>query len=779
VFGPANVVSTLYSRSSRLSRSNESDRQLTRLFLAAHEKLPAESGRTISGVALAAVGGYGRGELCPGSDLDILILHAGQFEADALLGFVNAVLYPIWDGTTSSNDVPRSVDHSVRTRNETRNAADSDLKVAMGLLDIRLICGDPALVATVQHDAIDDWRKDARKRLPELRALLERRHEHAGELAFLLEPDLKEARGGLRDITALRAISTSGAIDVALDRIGRADLVLSNIREALHGESGRFRDRLLFQEQDKVARALEYADADDMMSDVAQSARDVDYLLNLTWHRFTHRGKDGLGRILRRPRTTTVARDINVAHQEVVIDVDASFDEDPLLGLRAAATAAQLGLPLSLDSCLLLSRAIKKGYGDIPNPWPRQAREDLVSLIGAGTAMVQVWEALDQEGIITRWLPEWSSVRSLPQRTVMHRHTVDRHMVETAVHAAALTRRVHRPDLLLVAALFHDIGKGVAEDHSNRGARLIEPLVRRIGFSENDVETLRILVQHHLLLSATATRRDLDDPATIASVLAIIPDLQTLELLHALSVADGEATGSGAWSDWKATLVADLVQRVRDALSGTTVAQQPELDAEQRGFAEIGALRVNVQARENDYEIEIIAPDKPGLLSIVAAVLNLARLDVRSARTKSHGVSAVMKWIVTLDPHAPIPTAAKLHRDLDAALRGQIDLDKRIQERARVYALLPSIPVPPPEVEVFHLASMDATVFEVRSHDRPGLLFHIGDAFTRCRVDIRSTVVTTLGAEAIDTLYVTEIAGGRLTHERAEEVSRRVTAMLR
>ena len=113
-------------------------------------------------MALAAVGGYGRGELCPGSDLDILILHNGQFNADVLLAFVNAVLYPIWDGTTSGNGVPRSVDHSVRTRNETRVAALADLKVAMGLLDIRLICGDPTLVAAVQHDAIDNWRKDAR-----------------------------------------------------------------------------------------------------------------------------------------------------------------------------------------------------------------------------------------------------------------------------------------------------------------------------------------------------------------------------------------------------------------------------------------------------------------------------------------------------------------------------------------------------------------------------------------------------------------------------------------
>ena len=667
------------------------------------------------GIALAAVGGYGRGELSPGSDLDILLLHNGQLSPDALLTFVNAMLYPIWDGTTSNPNIPRSVDHSVRTRSETREAAREDIKVAMGLLDIRFICGDVNLVAAVQHDAIDDWRKDSRKRLPQLREGLTSRHARAGELAYLLEPDLKEARGGLRDITALRAIALSGAVDVSLDRISKAESILGNIREALHAHSGKSRDRLLFQEQDKVALDMGYADADALMSDVAQSARDVDYLMELTCHRLDHRGKDGLGRILRRPRTTSLARGISVAHQEVVIDVDAFSSNDPVLGLRAAANAAQIGLPLSLDSCVELARSPS---GVLPNPWPRQAREDLVALIGAGSAMVKVWEALDQEGLITTWLPEWATVRSLPQRNVLHRHTVDRHMVETAV-------------------------------------------------------------QHHLLLSATATRRDLDDPATIASVLAVIPDIDTLELLHALSIADGEATGSAAWSTWKATLVADLVARTRAAMTGSTLAQQPELDAQQRGFAEVGALRVEVSVRESDYAIEIIAPDKPGLLSIVAGVLNLARLDVRSARTRSHGISAVMEWIVNLDPHAPIPTAEKLHQDLDMALRGQSDLERRIQERVDTYSKRPTIPVPAPEVEAFTSASADATVFEVRSHDMPGLLFRIGDAVTRCRVDIRSAIVTTLGAEAIDTLYVTEIAGGPLTRQRADEVADRLREMLR
>jgi [protein-PII] uridylyltransferase len=753
----------------RRYRSNESDRYLASLFNEALTFLPPKAEH--SGIALAAVGGYGRAELSPGSDLDILILHNDSFSESELSEFANKLLYPMWD--------TNSVDHSVRTRTQTRDAAHDDLKVALGLLDIRLVCGDADLVAAVQHDSIDSWRKESRKRLPQLRLSLEERHERAGELAYLLEPDLKEARGGLRDINALRAIQMSGAVDVALERISWAESTLASVRESLHEVTKKNRDRLLFQEQDLVAKHLEYGDADLLMSDVARAARSVDYLLNSTWHRIDFKGKNGLGRILRKPRTTPLGGGISVAHQEVVIDELEDMNADPVIGLRAAAKAAQLGLPLSLDTCARLSVILKEGGAQLSNPWPREARENLVALIGAGSAMVGIFEALDQEEIIFSWIPEWNSVRSLPQRNVLHRHTVDRHMVETAVRAAALTRNVHRPDLLLVGALFHDIGKGTQEDHSERGARLIEPLAKRFGFPQEDIETLKILVLHHLLLSATATRRDLDDPATIASILAVIPDLETLELLHALSIADGEATGRAAWSEWKASLVSELVSRVRNAMSGSTIALQPDISDEQREVAQAGILRVTLEERDSDYSIEIIAPDKPGLLSIVAGVLNLARLDVRSARTKSHGPSAVMKWIVTPDPHAPTITAEKLHRDIEAGLKNSRGIEERINDRALAYAQLPTIPVPAPIVESIRDAATDATVFEVRSHDRPALLFRIGAAVTQSQVDIRSAIVTTLGAEAIDTLYVTEISGGALSDERAREVRERLAAMLK
>ncbi len=749
------------STRNRRERSNDSDRFLTSLFHSAVETHCEENvGKDL---ALAAVGGFGRGELSPGSDLDILILHSGKNSGEILKLVVNDLLYPLWD--------KGSVDYSVRTRSETRQSAASDLKVAMGLLDIRLIAGNPDLVAAVQSDSLEMWRKSSKESLPKLSKSLSERHERAGELAYLLEPDLKEARGGLRDITALRAIAASGAIRVPLEKISWAESTLNNVREALHTVSGRGKDRLLFQEQDKVAQHLNYESADAMMSDVAQAARSVDYLLNHTWHTLEHRGKDGLGRIIKKPRVATVAKNISSLHREIVIDPMISFNDDPVVGIRAAATAAQLGLPLSLNTCEQLSAAISRGEGRLSNPWPREARELLISLIGAGEAMVDVFESLDQEEIIFSWIPEWRTVRSLPQRNALHRHTVDRHMVETAVYAARLTRKVHRPDLLLFAALFHDIGKGSDEDHSERGVRLIKPIAERIGFDSKDIEILQDLVKYHLLLSATATRRDLDDPATIQSIVAVIKDANTLELLHALSIADGEATGSAGWSDWKANLVADLVSRVKKVMAGIEIAQQPAVINADIELAQRGELVVSVKQHSSGFAIDVISPDKPGLLSIVAGVFNICRLDVKSARTKTLGNSAVMYWFVTPEPFAKEFDENSLHQLISAALIDPRFIEEKLADRAKAYASIPAIPVPDAEVEIFNDAATDATVIEVRSHDRPGLLFKIGAVMTLARVDIASAIVTTLGAEAIDTLYVTELTGGRLSQERAQQVA--------
>ncbi len=742
----------------RRERSDLVDRELSILFSTSateHLENPKH-------VALSAVGGYGRGELAPGSDLDLLILHDGSNKAESLTEFVNAFLYPLWNSG-------RSIDHSVRTRSETREAAESDVRVATGLLDIRFVAGNADLVSALGSDARENWRKNYEKYLPNLRAAISERSNRSGELAFLLEPDLKEARGGLRDINALRAIELSGVVPVALDRVAAAEALLSNVRDVLHEVTPKPRDQLMLTEQDRVAEILEFSDADALMLEIAKSARAVDYVMDLTWHRIDQRKSTPW---FKKNKVVQVTKGLITEKGELTIEPDYKIAEDCEIGLRAAATAAQSGIPLSIDACI----AMAENFSPLPTPWPRSARENLVALIGAGNEMVRVFEALDQEGIIEKWLPEWSHVRFLPQRNVLHHHTVDRHMLETAVRAAALTRTVKRPDLLLVAALFHDIGKGfTGKDHSEYGGELIAPLALRIGFSQQDSEVLALLVREHLLLSTVATRRDLNDPATISFVIEKLKDPEAVLLLHALSISDGEATGRTAWSDWKAGLVSDLVDRTLAAMSGVKPLAEPELASR---IAQDSEFAVLISPNEGSFEIEIVARDRTGLLSVIAGVLSISRLDVRSARTRTINEQAVMKWIVTVDANATMPSQEKLTDLFMKGLQGELDIASKIDERINSYRKYPGIPTPPPLVSAMNDIATNATVIEVRMHDRPGVLFSVAKAISRFGVDIRAAIVSTLGAEAFDTLYVTDLAGQALTEERAKLLANQVENIL-
>ena len=744
----------------RRERSDASDHELVELFRGAL----ATSGVTDRQIALAAVGGFGRGELAPGSDLDLLFIHAGLNER-ALATFIKAMLNPLWN-------LGRQIDYSVRTRSETRAVARGDVKVIFGLLDIRHLAGNQDLTAVVSSDAAKQWRGRIRSYLPMVRESIEQRTRSFGELAFLLEPDIKEARGGLRDITTLRSLAKSEFIPVTLDRLAAAEALFASVRDVLHGVTGRSRDQLLLTEQDAVAAAMGFADADLLMLEVSKAARSVDYVMQLTWTRIEER----LHRIsLRRSKRLPVAKGLERHRNEISVVAGYEIALDPGIGLRAAAIAAQRGVRLSLESVLRISKA----FTELPIPWPRQSREDLVALIGAGESMIDVFESLDQEGLISRWIPEWSHVRFLPQRNVLHHHTVDRHMLETASRAAALTREVHRPDLLLVGALFHDIGKGYAgRDHSEYGAELILSMAKRLGFSDTEAGTLQRMVLQHLLIPTVATRRDIDDPQTIEYVLSLVPTAEDLELLHALSIADGEATGRTAWSEWKARLAQDLVTRTHSAMQGITPPPQPELTSEQLAKVAKRELSLEIFDRGDVLDIEIVAPDRVGLLSAITAVFTVARLDVRSAKTRTVNKVAVMNWIVNADVNVPIPSRAGLVDLIERALVGTEELQVRIEERIRSYRRRPGILVPPPVVLAITQIVTDATIIEVRMHDRPALLHTVATAISEFGVDIRGAIVSTLGAEAFDTLYVTDLQGAPLSNEQAHDLADRLQIIL-
>jgi [protein-PII] uridylyltransferase len=424
-----------------------------------------------------------------------------------------------------------------------------------------------------------------------------------------------------------------------------------------------------------------------------------------------------------------------------------------VLPLRAAAAAAQAGLALAPRVLARLT-----GCPPLPVPWPDEARDALAALLGAGQAAISVWEALDQEELVTRLLPDWDRVRNRPQRNPLHIFTVDRHLVETAARAAALTRTVARPDLLLIAALLHDIGKGWPGDHRLTGEVVARDTAFRLGLGAGDADLVAGAVRHHLLLPQTATRRDLDDPVTVAQVAEAVRSRPRLELLHALAIADAQATGPAAWNDWKAGLVSELVRRVGAALGGEPAPAALPLRADQVALAAGGEPAVMMSGSE----VTVVAPDRPGLLWQAAGVLASHRLAVRAANATSCGDMAVTAFTVAHHYGEP-PDAALVTGDLRRALTGQLDVAQRLHRRDRV-ASRPPTAVAPPKVTLVDEASNTATVVEVRAHDAPGLLWRVGRALGECGLDVRAARVETLGAEAVDVFYVVD-AGGRPVKE--------------
>ncbi|WP_432087464.1 [protein-PII] uridylyltransferase [Streptomyces sp. bgisy095] len=758
------------------------------------------------GTALVAVGGYGRSELSPRSDLDLVLLHDGTADKAAIAALADRIWYPVWD-------LGLALDHSVRTAAEARATAAEDLKVHLGLLDARPLAGDAGLVAALRTTVLADWRNQAPKRLPELDELCRERAERMGELQFLLEPDLKEARGGLRDAQALRAVAASWVADAPREGLDRARRALLDARDALHLATGRATDRLALQEQDAVAAELGLLDADTLLREVYEAARTISYATDVTWREVNRvlkarsarpRLRSLLGRSGAKPpvERTPLAEGVVEMDGEVVLARTARPERDPVLPLRAAAAAAQSGLPLSPHAVRRLAATAKP----LPVPWPAEAREELVTLLGAGEATVPVWEALEAEGIVTRLLPDWERVRCRPQRNPVHTWTVDRHLVETAVRAASLTRRVGRPDLLLVAALLHDIGKGWPGDHSVAGETIARDLAARVGFDRTDTATVATAVRHHLLLVETATRRDLDDPATVQAVAAAVGTLGTLELLHALTEADALATGPAAWSSWRASLVADLVKRVAGVLAGEPLpdpeaaapsAEQERLAIEALRTGEpVLALHTQAERRtdgdEDDtapepvgVELVIALPDQPGVLPAVAGVLALHRLTVRAADLRAvdlptglgTGSVLVLDWRVAAE-YGSLPEAARLRADLVRALDGSLDIPARLAEREAAYPRRRGLTAPPPRVTVAAADSRLATVIEVRAQDAPGLLHRIGRALEGAAVRVRSAHVSTLGANAVDTLYVTRPDGSLLPAEEAVDLARTLETAL-
>ncbi len=715
-----------------------------------------------SGFAIVATGGLGRGEVLPYSDLDLMLLHDNMPD-DIVSEVAELLWYPLWDANIR-------LDHSVRTVPEALRVAAEDTSAGLAMLETRHIAGDADLSSLLIGGARRQWRTGIGSRFEELVEHTRARWQRSGQIAHRAEPDLKCGRGGLRDVQLLNALAIAQLADVYPSRslasptetLGEAHLALLNVRTELHRVAGRGRELLLAQHADEIGASLRIGDRFDLARMLSDAARTVSYYVDAgirtAGNALPRRGLSALRRPVRRPLDEGVIE----FNGEVILARDARPERDPGLILRVAAASATTGLPMAAST---LSRLVETAP-ELRTPWPRQALKDLLVMLAAGPSAVATIEALDRTGLWGRLFPEWGAVRDLPPRDVVHIWTVDRHLVETVSRASALTTRVARPDLLVLGALIHDIGKGRGGDHSVIGAELAHQIGTRLGLWPSDITILSAVVRHHLLLPHTATRRDLQDPATISAVVdAMGGDLIVLELLHALAEADSLATGPGVWGDWKASLLGDLVRRCRLVMAGEPLPQPDPI--EPRFLEMAGQPGVHVELTPGDsphiFTVTMIVPDRRGLLSKAAGVLALNSLRVHSASVNGHNGSAVNTFVVS--PHFGSPPAAELLRQqLILALDGDLDVVASLEKKgdpqtsARVGEVRAAVPVHPPAAPprvLWHDAD-DAgrTVLEIRTADRAGLLTALTTVFERNGVDIAWAKVTTLGSSVVDAFGV-------------------------
>jgi len=723
-------------------------------------------------LALAAVGSYGRAELCPGSDVDVVLLHDGA----AHVGDVAERLwYPLWDAGFV-------LGHSINTVKQEVALADSDLHSLTAMLDARLVAGDADVFSDLARRIRGLAERRRARLLDNLRSAADARRTKFGLLAEMLEPNLKDAGGGLRDLQSLSwagwTLGEPGALSALVDRgylrpgdparLATANGRLLDARVALQRVTGSRSDVLTLQEQDAVATETDAADADALVRELAAAARTVAWLVADVFARLEDTERGPGGRRSRRDRD--LGDGVVVRDGRVAFSADARVDGK--LVLRAAASAGEQNAPFDRAA---LERS--QGIGDVA--WDAETRDAFVSLLRAGRGAVPVFEALDQAGVLARLLPEWDRIRSLPQRNAYHRFTVDRHLLEAVAECAALldddgfdgdVARRARPDLLLLAALLHDLGKGMEGDHSVVGAEAAVRLARRIGVDDPGVATLDWLVRNHLALAETATRRDLSEETTITRFGRRVGTSDRLDLLYALTIGDSRATGPAAWGPTKAALVRELFVKTDSLLEQGVVGAG--LDAHRRETLERhGALlarrEVAVDWSDRDdglLECAVAAPDRTGLLARVAGVLALFGFDIRDAAGYIQDGMALEvfdgadRYGRLAEPEGRDAVATTLR----AALSGELPLEDQLRARIRRYR------IPDPgdvTIVVDQDASPSATVVEVHAPDHVGLLAQVASTFADLGVDVRTAKVSTLGERVVDVFYVHDSAGDKITKQ--------------
>lgn len=792
--------------------------------------------------AIIALGGYGRKEQCLHSDVDVLLLFKKVVPEEAK-GFVQEVFYPLWD-------IGLDVSYATRSLKECSSLASRDFEVLTSLIDARFVCG----ISTLYSDLMEQLQSKVLRRRGATYAnwLSDRnrqRHAKYGDSSYLLEPNLKEGLGGLRDYHSMLWIgrATYGIGEPRdLEFLGHlshdeftslseALSFINTVRNWLHHVTRRKCDHLYFEYQIELARVLGFKQQNGQQGvecflGTLHGQMELLKGQHLMFLNKARRAKRKIGR--RKGERRTLAAGIEIFRDALEFESSEAIVEKPHLLIKIFEQSAVRGIPLSAEA----SRLVKEFLYLVDEQFQRSRRvnKSFQRVVSAPSHPFNVLKEMLNTGIMVALIPEMKGVVNRIQYDEYHVYPVDKHSLRT-VHIlkefrdmpadsedstyGKLFAEVRNPILLLWAGLLHDVGKAVEEhDHSMQGAHIVRQVFERMGLSEEHIETIAFLVQKHLYLIHTATRRDINDEKVIVQCARNFPDVDHLKMLYLLTVADAKATGPKAWSDWTATLLKELFFKTLHVLEKGELGTQAAGEVVERKKRELldkgislpgkgledlfdqmspryllytpseeirGHIELFQRLQQNPFVLEahadpeanyrtvtVCAKDFPGLFSKIAGVFTLNNLDILSAQIytwRNHIALDVFKVKAPPDTLLEDQVWNRVRANLQAALKGALPLESALREKVRAYqSLQKGVLRKADEIVVDNASSAFFTVVEIYAHDFPGLLYRITDALFRCRLDIWVAKIGTKIDQVVDVFYVRDFDGQKV--DRPAEV---------